>query len=327
MIDDGALRQLAETQHGVVSVEQAIQLGVGRHSRQLLLDGRRWERRPGRVYRLVGSTETERQRLMEAVLSAGPGAAIDGETALAFRRVRGTVIEPIQVTRPRDRSDRNGRGARHEPTLLPAHHIKVLDGIPHVVPPRAIFNMAGSQKYGAHLPWWVQRMERVVNNALTAHLVTGASLHAMLEEMAQRGRPGIRVMRQVLSKIGPDYIAPASGLETRVVQLCERVGIPPLRRQVNLGDEHGWIGRVDFVDPCLPYVLEVQSEEFHMSPLDRALDRIRIARLEAAGFVVDQVVDVDVWHRPNTVIETLLEGTRRAGLSTLRRDSPQAPAA
>jgi hypothetical protein len=278
------------------------------------------------VYRLVGSTDTERQRLMEAVLSAGPGAAIDGQTALAFRRVRGTVIDPIQVTRPRDRSDRNGRGTRHEPTLLPAHHIKVLDGIPHVVPPRAIFNMAGSQKYGAHLPWWVQRMERVVNNALTAHLVTGASLHAMLGEMSQRGRPGIRVMRQVLSKIDRDYIAPASGLETRVAQLCERVGLPPLRRQVNLGDEQGWIGRVDFADPVLPYVLEVQSEEFHTSPLDQALDRVRISRLEAAGFVVDQVVDVDVWHRPSSVIDTILEGTRKAELRTVRR-GPQAPAA
>jgi hypothetical protein len=263
--------------------------------------------------------------LAEAVLSAGPGAAIDGQTALAFRGVRDTVIDPIQVARPRDRSDRSGRGLQHEPTLLPPHHIKVLDGIPHVVPPRAIFNMAGSQRYGAHLRWWVQRMERVVNNALTAQVVTGASLHAMLEEVAQRGRPGIRVMRQILSKIGPDYIAPASGLETRVVQLCERVGLPPLRRQVNLGDEHGWIGRVDFVDEHLPYVLEVQSEEFHMSPLDQALDRVRIARLEAAGNIVDQVVDVDVWHRPDVVIGTILEGTRRAALLKVR--TSRAPAA
>jgi very-short-patch-repair endonuclease len=325
LIDDSALRRLAEQQHGVVSVEQASRLGFGKDTRRVLVDGRRWERRSGLVYRLVGSTDTERQRLMEAVLSAGPGAALSGETAAAFWGVRGAVIEPIQVVRPRDHADRGGRGTRHEPTLLPLTHVVELEGIPVVTPARALFDVAGSQKRGAELQWWVDRVERLINNAITDRLVDGASLHAMLREIAQRGRPGIRVMRQILTKIGPDYVAPASGLETRIVQLCERVGLSPLRRQVNLGDGERWIGRVDFVAPDVPFVLEAQSERFHTSDLDRQLDGTRIARLEAAGYVVGQVWDEDIWYRPDKVIGTILEGTRKA--ATRLRTSASALAA
>ncbi len=95
--------------------------------------------------------------------------------------------------------------------LLP-HHVVVLDGIPTQVPARALFDIAGTRRRGAEQPWWVERMARMVDNAWSARLVSGATMHNMLADLAQRGRPGIRVMRQVLATRGCDYVPPASDL-------------------------------------------------------------------------------------------------------------------
>src|SRR5690606_25206503 len=140
-----------------------------------------------------------------------------------------------------------------EPVLLPEHHVLVLDGVPTVTPARALFDVAGTQRRGAELEWWVDRMARMVDSAWAMRLVSGRSLHAMFRELAQRGRPGIRVMRQVLEPRGLDYVPPASALESRVEQILARAGEPPLRRQVDTGDGDRWIGRVDFRDPVLPF--------------------------------------------------------------------------
>jgi very-short-patch-repair endonuclease len=312
MIDDMALRHLARRQHGLVSVEQAIEAGYGRHRRGCLVDGRRWERRPGGVYRLVGSPATDGQAVMEAVLGAGPGAAANATTSASWWGIPGNSLRPFQVVRPRDHANRTGGGVDHEPSLLPPHHVVVLDDLPVVVPARALFEIAGMRRAGADNPWWIQRMERMVDNAWSLRLVSGESMHAMLEEMAQRGRPGIRVMRAVLAKRGLDYISPASALESRLVQIMEMENLPAMRRQVNVGDGVRWIGRVDFADEKLPFLVEVQSERFHRSLIDQQLDAERMTALRGAGYVVVELTDNDVWLRRGLVVDKIRAGRREA---------------
>lgn len=300
-------------------MDQARELGFGRHQRARLFDGRRWERITPRVLRLVGAPVTAEQRALAAVLDAGLGAALGGASAAAWWGIPGNRLEPLHVVRVRDRSSTPKRGdERHQPTLLPEHHIVVLEGIRTLVPTRALFDIAGSQRRGIERPWFVARMERMVDNAWSARLVSGATLHATLDELAQRGRPGIRVMREVLSTRGLDYVPPASNLEARVIQILADEGLPEMRRQVNLGDERGWIGRVDLRDTDLPLVLEVQSERFHSSLMDQQLDARRIERLEQAGLVVVEVTDVQVWHRPREVVDAVRQGRRLAALRARR---------
>jgi hypothetical protein len=150
-------------------------------------------------------------------------------------------------------------------------------------------------------------MARMVDTAWAMRLVSGTSLHGMLDEMAARGRSGIGVMRAVLADRGHEYIPPASGLESRVVQLLARAGLPPLRRQVDTGGSQ-WIGRVDFRDEVVPFILEVQSERFHASLIDQQLDDRRVGALRAAGFVVSELTDTDVWTRPTRVVDVVREG-------------------
>jgi very-short-patch-repair endonuclease len=303
MIDDRQLRALAERQHGLVATHQACELGYTTNQRHRLADGRRWERVGPRVLRLVGSAGTDQQAAMLAVLDAGAHAALCGTSAAAWWGIPGNLMRPVQVVRVRDQTNRPRRhGFNHEPTLLPPEHVVTLDGVPTVVPARALFDVAGTQRKGAELPWWVDRIARMVDTAWSMRLVSGRSLHAMLRQMSERGRPGIRVMRQVLEVRGIDYVPPASALESRFAQLMARAGLPPMRRQVDAGDGDRWIGRVDFRDSEVPLVVEIQSERFHASLIDRQLDAGRVRRLEAAGYLVLEVTETDVWHRGAEVV-------------------------
>jgi very-short-patch-repair endonuclease len=319
MINDASLRQLAAAQHGLIVGRQAAEYGFDKWQRSYLLDGARWELLPGGVWRLVGAPDTAAQQAMALVLGAGPQAALGASSAGAWWGIPGNTLLPGHVDRRRDHVDRTNGGFAHEPTLLPDHHVVVLEGVPVVVPARALFDIAGSKRGGAKLPWWIDRMARMVDNAWSMRLVSGESMHAMLDEMAERGRPGIRVMRSVLAKRGLDYIPPASALESRLAQIMEREGLPEFRRQVNVGDGVRWIGRVDFKDPDLPLILEVQSERFHSSLIDQQLDADRIRHLRASGFVVVELTDTDVWLRRDVVLAKIVAGRQEASLLVDRR--------
>lgn len=297
-----------EGQHGIATVEQLSDLGFTTSGRKWLVESGRCEWVSPRLLRVLGAPRTKEQRLLAAVLDAGPGSALSHTSALAWWRVPGFVLDELHVTHARDGVHRPRRLADHihDKVLLPEHHVRVLERIPVVTPSRALFDLAGLR--GVH----PRQVERAVDNAWKMGLVSGKTLHAMLREMGKRGRPGIGVMREILVARGPDYVPPASGLEHRVIEILEEHEQAPLRRQVDTGDEDGWIGRIDFADAQLPFRLEVQSERFHSSLLDQQADAERIARLEAAGFVVATVTDIDVWHRPRRVVEVVREGRREA---------------
>ena len=118
-------------------------------------------------------------------------------------------------------------------------------------------------------------------------------------------------MRQVLADRPVTYAPPASGLESRLVQILAQAGQAPLRRQIDSGDELQWIGRVDFRDEHRPFVLEIQSERFHTSLSATQDDLARIERLTRAGFEVAEVTDTDVWLRPGHVVQQVIEARRR----------------
>lgn len=300
--------RLTEAQHGLVATAQLRSIGFDSERIRWAVTSRRLARASPRVLRVVGAPTTEAQQVLAAVLDAGPGSALSHTSALAWWDVPGFLLDDLHVTHARDGVHRPRRLARHvhDVVLLPDHHVRVLDAVPVVTPARALFDIAGLHEISP------KRLERAVDNAWAKRLVSGRALHAMLGDLAQRGRPGIRLMREILDERGPGYEPPASGLEGRVVQILREAGDRPLRRQVDTGDDYEWIGRVDFADDELPFRLEVQSERFHASLLDRRADADRLARLEAAGFVVATVTETDVWHRAARVLATVRQGRRTA---------------
>lgn len=296
--------ELAERQHGLLTSEQLRGAGLSSDQIHWLIKRDRLSRISPRVQRVPGAPDTRAQRLLAAVLDSGPGSALSHSTALAWWGLPGFLYDEIHVTHTRDGVHRPARRADHvhDVVLLPERHIRVLEGVPVVSPARALFDIAGQN--GIH----PKRVERAVDNAWSDRLVSGRCLEMMLDDLAQRGRPGIRVMREIVEARGSDYIPPASGLEARVEEILRDDGQAPLCRQVNSGDDETWIGRVDFRDQLEPFILEVQSERFHASLLDQQADRDRLSQLEAAGFVVVTVSDTDVWHRKRKVADAVRHG-------------------
>jgi hypothetical protein len=306
MLPINLLRKVAARQHGLATSEQAYEAGFSEGSLRRAVDRGHLVRLTPSLLLVHGAPDTQPRRLMAAVLDAGVAAALAAESAGGWWGLPGFPFDQLQVVRPRDAGDRPARLAVvHEVRHLPEHHVRVLEGIPVTVPSRIPFDLANKG-----VPPW--KVERTVDNAWNRGLANHFTFMAMLDDLAERGRTGITLMREIMSTRGPDYVPPASGLEARFNDVITKAGLPAMRRQINVGDETTWIGRVDFLAEDCPLVVEVQSERFHTALLDTKADMMRISRLRAAGFVVVEVTDVDVWHRRLVVVQKVCRGRDEA---------------
>jgi len=258
-----------------------------------------WHSRTRRVFARAGAPMTDEQRLMVAVLDASPGAAIAAPTAGWVWGAPGFRVEPVHVVRPRGISRRASPVAViHEVVDLHPHHIKVVKGIPVISPARLVCELAAVQPH---------RAERILDRLWSDRLLDGRTFRRTVQEFAERGRDGSALLHTLDDARGPGYVPPASGLEQRFMEIC----LWPMRRQVDSGSEE-WCGRVDFRDPAVPLIVEIQSERYHSSLIDKAADAQRRARLDAAGFEVVEVWDTEVWHQPDAVNERIRQARWQA---------------
>lgn len=117
-----------------------------------------------------------------------------------------------------------------------------------------------------------KRLARAADNALAMKLLTMDDLVSQLPYT--RGRKGGAGFRAVVRDRLNEYVPTASELEHRIAEVFAEVGLNPLR-QASLGDEDGWIGRVDFYFPEAKLVVEGDSKRHHTSELDFESDRER----------------------------------------------------
>jgi very-short-patch-repair endonuclease len=288
------LHRVTAGQHGVALVVQARAAGLTEGEIVHAVASGRYERPAPGVLRVPGAPRTDRQRVMLAVLDAAPGAFACGPTAAALWAIPGYRLTPVHVVRGRGVSGRRSRLAvLHEVRRLLPHHVTVLEGIPVLRPERVVLELCAAEHPA--------RAARALDDAWRRRLVSGRSLRALVDETAARGRRGLTALRALLDERGDDYVPPASNLERRFEHVLRHAGLPPMRRQVDSGGDR-WVGRVDFRDAELPLIVEVQSERYHSALTDRADDAVRLARLRAAGFLVIEVSEDEVWHQPHDVV-------------------------
>jgi very-short-patch-repair endonuclease len=126
----------------------------------------------------------------------------------------------------------------------------------------------------------------------------------MLDELAERGRRGITLMRELLGERGPDYRPNDTGVEDRMYELCRRVGLE-VTRQRDLSGPEEWLGRVDLLVVGTTVVLEVDSALYHEALIDQAADAARRAALTAAGYEVHSFSDHDIFYETHSTMERL----------------------
>lgn len=297
---DRKIASMAEKQHGVFTWDQARGVGcTGDMAGHRLRTGR-WQALAPAVYRLCGSPPTWEQRLMAAVVAAGPTAAASHRSAAALLGIPGFERRgQPEVTSPRARRHRGPATVAHRWRPFPDHHLTVVEGIVTTRVARTLVDLAGVLHPG--------RTERAVDNCLAAGTVTFRLLHETFLDLAGRGRTGTALMRALLAARGPLYVAPGSELEARFSHIFRSRGLPEPERQVDVGGCAEWIGRVDFVDRPIRVIYEVDGRRYHCSLLDREADARRDAALLAAGwrevvrFGWDDIVD-----RPEAVVARVL---------------------
>jgi len=284
------LIELAARQHSAVAVRQIMALGASRSEVANIVTSGEFDRVTTSVLRLAGSPRSRGQRVMEAVLDAGETAALSHRADAAWWRLAGFNLADLEITRLRNASSQPTRLARiiHEPRCFPEHHRTILDGVPVVVASRIPFDLAATQ------PWLA---EKALDRAWAMNLLNHWSVTALLQELAERGRPGIRQMRELLAECGPEYRPNDSNLEDRFQQLAREAGLHDLERQRQLlGRE--WLGRGDFLSRRLQTVIEVNSALYHAALIDQRADEERRDGIEALGLALETFTDSEVWFDP-----------------------------
>lgn len=268
---------LAERQHGCLARDQAVALGATDRVIQRRLETGRWVPVGKHVVRVAGAPTTWRQRLLAGVLDGGPGAVATGRPAAALWVLPGYPQGGVEVLRPRGGNHRPSLGTARETRSLPPSHVTTREGIPVLVPARLAVELAGREH--------PKRVERTVESAIAAGLLTPQQLARVVSELASRGRRGSTFLRELVEQLSPGYVPPASELEARFRDLLQTAGLPEPIRQLDVGGEL-WIGRVDVAYPERRLVIELDSRRWHDSRGAIESDAMRSNQLTRAGWTV-----------------------------------------
>jgi very-short-patch-repair endonuclease len=300
-----ALMTLAESQHGIVTRSQLLELGLSPWAIKHRIANGRLHRLWCGVYAVGRPTVTQRGRWIAAVLSCGPQAVLSHQSAAALwgigpqRRGGIEVSVPIGVDRRR-RGVVVHRRARLPPSACTRH-----DRIPVTNPVQTLIDLATCLR--------PDQLEAAINEADKRDLTDPETLRSALSQV--RGPRGVSSLRTVLDR--RTFTLTDSELERRFLPLARRAGLskPQTGRYVN-GFE------VDFYWPQLGLIVETDGLRYHRTPAQQARDRLRDQTHMAAGLTPLRFTHAQVRFEPDQVQSILQDVVRRLGLTRGRRTPP-----
>lgn len=301
---DPRVTSLAAGQKGLLTHAQLRDLRWSNGRIQHALDTGYVIQRQRGLYAVAGAPATKDQAILAAVLAAGPDAAGSHRTSAEVFHVAGFADQPIEVSTPYGHDHTFKLGILHQSCWLPAEHTIVVDGIRVTRPARMLFELAGAVGF--------KRFERAAHNAIAMKLVSVGEMRDMLTQLARKGRPGTRAYRRVVEAMEQAPALPESGLELEYLRIVGDAGLPEPRLQVELGDDQGFIARVDSLWDGPLVIGEVDSERFHTAPLDVKADELRDKRLRALGYEIARFSEQQIRNQPQYVVRTLREKLRLA---------------
>jgi very-short-patch-repair endonuclease len=289
-----AVLRLAEKQHGRVARRQLLALGA--HSQTItrwLATGFLFIETRG-VY-AVGRPDTSRfGTWTAAVLSCGPRAALDGDSAAALWRICDDEGEDVEVVVP-------GSGGRKKRSGIVVRTCSWLDGR-HVTKQRAIAVLSPLETLIAIAPRKTRRqLEAAINKLDALNLIKEPRLRRELANHS--GRPGIGKLRAILEPAA--FVLTDSQLERIFHRIARSAGLPKPRTQRHFGSD-----RVDFHWPELGLVVEVDSLTYHRTTIQQAIDRARDHRHFLAERQPLRVTYHQIVHEEQHVVALLAHAAR-----------------
>lgn len=285
---DGEIAAIVARQHGVIAREQLLKLGVTRDAIRRRLEAERLYPVQPRVYSLLPEVPT-RGRMMAAVITCVPGAALSHRAAAAIWDLGPWPAGLIDVTVPGCRQPR--RGIRlHRARVERVIH----DGFPVTTVARTLVDQAAGLPLG--------RLRDQFEQAERLRLLD-------VDEVSQeiRGRRGAKNIRLILGELTRPEPA-RSELERIFRPFCEQHGLPvPSLNTIVHGQE------VDAHWPGTTLVVELDGWEWHRTRAAFEDDRRRAAALEAAGYHVLRFTWRQLENEPELVAAAISRRLRPAG--------------
>ena len=232
---DRTLSAFAAARHGIFSYAQALEVGLTPRE----VDRRaatRWERIYEGVFRIPGAPATRTGELLAACLAAGEPSAVSHRSAGAIFELPGRRDDLIELTCRRWKRTKKTGLIVHESTRFGDVDIIEVDGIPVSRPERVILELAGLKPHPNYV-------EAVIHAARRKRLITYESTLATFQRLARRGVPGVKAMRVALERWNPEGRASESEMETLLLQVLRRGGLPDPVLQYEVADERGSLSR------------------------------------------------------------------------------------
>ena len=208
---------------------------------------------------------------MAAVLAAGPGAVLSHRSAAELWGLIGGFTLPIHLTASSGRRQRDG--LRFHRPQCPDDERTEVEAIPVTTVPRTILDCAAALSE--------RQLERLINEADVLRLHDRLSIPTLLDRYPHR--PGSRKLSVALSKRDAGSTWTRSDLEELLIELADELGLRRPETNVVL-DIAGESFEIDALWRAERIAVELDSRQFHLTPLAFERDRRRDRKLSASGW-------------------------------------------
>ncbi len=279
-----AVARLAASQHGVVSLAQATELGVDRRAISRVVAAGVAERLHPQVVAFEGSPATSLRTIHAAVLQV-PASIASHESSLVARGIEGIPFEVAVVVPTGSPNHYSGIRVHRFGDLLD-HHIEDVEGIPCTTIPRTVVDL-GSQFSAPRLDDLLDRL--VINERRTSF----AAISKALREVHHQGRRRISVLSTLLERRRPSGPTPRSTLELKADRVIDASELPTPIREFPL-PALAISGTVDRTWVDVRLIFEIDGRSWHARELAMAKDRARDRAAAAQGWQVSRVLDEEL---------------------------------
>jgi hypothetical protein len=266
-------------QLGLITSRQARAAGLSVRQVELRVLAREWVRVHPNVYRHVAAPQTYEQRLMAAVLAAGPGSAVSHRAAIARRGLRSFGTRLVEVSRSSAVIRPEAGAIVHRMPDLRPHHVELVAGVPTTTPARTLVDA------GMVMP--ARFVARCMEQWLADRLVTLPDVRRAVEEHAGRGRKGVGILRAALEDRALGDAIADSGTEALLAEVLAAHGLPAPVHHLLVNHAGTVLAELDFAYVDEAIAIEVDGYGVHLRSQDAfEHDRFRQNELVIRGWHV-----------------------------------------
>ncbi len=268
-----ALAEVSRGQRGLVTLRQAVGLGLDERTVQRHVLRYGWERVHRGVYAHPGSSRTFDRDVAAALLAAGPRSAASHATAAAILGLHRSQPRPLDLVVPMDRKAPALRGVRshRSRTLLSADVVQV-DRLRVTCAARTLCDLA-TQKPA--------RLRELTAVALQSGLTTIERVRSTSHRLGRH--PGAPALADILRQL--EGSSSDSGFERRARAWLAGEGLPPHPCPFPVRAEDDVVCELDIAYPEEMVYVDCRGFRFHSLPSALSRDDVRANGIVAAGWL------------------------------------------